>query len=99
MSRFTKIVLFSVLFAFSFTMVAAATTSNKRVYTVACAGSKRKGATILEQVTCKRYNTRGAYIGRLPLFFTVNVTVRNASYWQSTGMGKSLLLRSEWVIN
>ena len=99
MSRFAKIVVLVVLFSFAFTLVASATTSSKRVYTVACAGSKRRGASVWDQVTCKRYNTRGQVIGRLPVFFTIRATSRNASYWQSIGMGKSLLLKSEWVIN
>lgn len=99
MSRFTKVVMLVVLFTFVSSLVASASNNQARVYTIACVGSKARNATWYEQVTCARYNSRGYVIGRLPVFFTVRATVYSSYYWQSIGMGKSYLLRSEWVIN
>ena len=65
---------------------------------MSCVGSPRKSATLWQQVTCTRHNSKGKVIGRLPLFFRINVTSHNRYYYRSTGMGKSLVLKSEWVV-
>ncbi len=98
MSKYYKLVLLAVLFAFASTTLVSASANTARVYSLACVGSKRSDATWYQQVTCARYNSRGVVVGRLPVFFTLKATVRNTYYYRSVGMGKSLLLKSEWVI-